>query len=271
MEGSPCDHTAADHSGGKAALVSIQLLTAAWSSGVPPIDRLVLVALADWANERGECWPSMPRIAEKTGVDVRTARRVMKRLEDGGHITTDRRLGKGILYTVHPGQAVPRTQSTPTPDTVSSNTSRTTISRKKTSSSPYSAGSVYPMPDGVDPQVWADFLANRKRKRLANTASAHKTLMDDLARHATATWPAERLIAHAAGKGWASVRNPDGDTRDQFMERTSTSSGGLRGTRPDPALDLYLTGQAELDAGRAGEDQDAEWRAWPAVSAGGRR
>ena len=261
--------------------MSVQLITAAWSSGVPPIDRLVLVALADWANERAQCWPSMPRIADKTGVDVRTARRVMKRLEDGGHITTDRRLGKGILYTVHPGhrdsghtvpgQAVPRTQSTPTPDTVSSNTSRTTIIRKKTSSSPYRAGCVYPMPDGVDPQVWADFLANRKRKRLANTASAHKTLMDDLARHATATWPVERLIAHAAGKGWASVRNPDGDTREQFMERTSSSPGGLRGTRPDPALDLYLSGQAELAAERAAEDQNADRGAWLAVSACGRR
>lgn len=194
-------------------------MAAAWSSGAPPIDRLVLVALADWANERGQCWPSMPTIAGKTGVDLRTARRVMGRLEAAGHISTERRPGKGILYTVHPGhvdpghadpgQSVPRTESTLTPDTLTPNTSRTTIKRKKTTSSPSPRAVAlvdYPMPDGVDPQAWSDFLANRKRKRLANTASAHKTLLEDLARHRTDSWPDTRLIALAAGKGWASVR-----------------------------------------------------------------
>ncbi|MEN2787975.1 helix-turn-helix domain-containing protein [Sphingomonas qilianensis] len=262
--------------------MSLQLMRAAWSSGLPPIDRLVLVALADWANERGSCWPSMPTIANKTGVDVRTARRVMKRLEEGGHITTNRRTGKVILYTIHPGhsdpghtvpgqrdpgQPAPRTENALTPDTVSPNTSRTTIKRKKTSSSPSGESSVYPMPEGVDRQAWTDFLANRKRKRLSNTVSAHKTLMDDLARHASAAWPVARLIAHAAGKGWASVRNPDGDNRDSFMERTGPSGTGLRGARPDPALDLYLAGEAELAAERACLDQEADRRAWPALSA----
>lgn len=256
-------------------------MAVAWASGLPPTDRLVLLALADWANDQNRCWPSMPRIAEKTGLDGRTARRVMQRLEAAGFITTERRPGKGIRYTLHaapdpghgvpgpsvPGQRVPRTQSTGAPDTESPNTSRTTTKRKKTTSSPFLALNTYPMPEGVDPQHWTDFLANRKRKRLANTASAHEQLISDLARHATPAWPVARLVAFAAGKGWASVRNPDGDTRhDQFMGRSGAPAIGIRGSRPDPALDLYLAAQAELAAERAGEDQSADCGAWPSLS-----
>ena len=66
----------------------------------------------------------------------------------------------------------------------------------------------FPKPDCVDAVVWADFLANRKRKRLPNTVTAHKGLLDDLARIADDEWPPGRLIAHAAAKGWGGIYDP---------------------------------------------------------------
>jgi hypothetical protein len=66
----------------------------------------------------------------------------------------------------------------------------------------------FPMPEGVNPEAWKDFLTNRKRKKMPNTATAHKKLMDDLNRLADAEWPIPRLLEHAAAKGWGGIYDP---------------------------------------------------------------
>lgn len=67
----------------------------------------------------------------------------------------------------------------------------------------------FPKPDFCDDdQVWADFLKNRKRKRLPNTATAHKGLLDDINRIADDEWPPGRLLRHAAAKGWGGIYDP---------------------------------------------------------------
>jgi hypothetical protein len=66
----------------------------------------------------------------------------------------------------------------------------------------------FPRPDGVDERVWRDFLVNRRRKKLANTPTAHKRLLDDLRRLSDDAWPPGRLVEHAAGKGWGAIYDP---------------------------------------------------------------
>ena len=41
---------------------------------------LVLLALADWANEEGICWPSLPTIANKTRLGSRQVNNILQRL-----------------------------------------------------------------------------------------------------------------------------------------------------------------------------------------------
>jgi len=71
----------------------------------------------------------------------------------------------------------------------------------------------FPKPEWADAQVWADFLANRKRKRLANTATAHAAFLADVARHADDNWPPGRLLTAATAKGhgaiYASIKDND--------------------------------------------------------------
>ena len=56
-------------------------------STVGGTERLVLLALADCANDEGrECWPSIATLARKCRVDTRTVQRVIRRLADGGHV-----------------------------------------------------------------------------------------------------------------------------------------------------------------------------------------
>ncbi|MET1084830.1 MAG: hypothetical protein ABWY12_17565, partial [Burkholderiales bacterium] len=66
----------------------------------------------------------------------------------------------------------------------------------------------WPVPVGVDPAHWADFLANRKRKRLVNSQTALDGVMRDLAEYSDEAWPPGRLVEHAAAKGWGSINYP---------------------------------------------------------------
>lgn len=50
---------------------------------------LVLLALADWANDDGLCWPSIQRLADKTRIDRRSAQRIIRQLEKDGFIKID--------------------------------------------------------------------------------------------------------------------------------------------------------------------------------------
>lgn len=45
---------------------------------------LVLLALADWSNEDGVCWPTMHKLAHKARVDRRSAQRIVRKLEEQG-------------------------------------------------------------------------------------------------------------------------------------------------------------------------------------------
>jgi len=53
-----------------------------WRQKLPPTPKLILMALADAANDFGVCWPSVPTVATKCCVSIRTVRRVMKTLEE---------------------------------------------------------------------------------------------------------------------------------------------------------------------------------------------
>ena len=54
----------------------------AWKQKLRPTPKLILMSLADAADDFGVCWPSVPTVATKCCVSTRTVRRVMKKLED---------------------------------------------------------------------------------------------------------------------------------------------------------------------------------------------
>ncbi|WP_158568748.1 MULTISPECIES: helix-turn-helix domain-containing protein [unclassified Duganella] len=50
----------------------------AWSQELAPTPKLILMALADAANDKDECWPGIPFIARKCCVSERTVQRVVQ-------------------------------------------------------------------------------------------------------------------------------------------------------------------------------------------------
>lgn len=59
--------------------MSIKATNWAWSLSLPPALKLILMALADEADDDGLCWPSVRRIARKAGVSERTVQRAIKK------------------------------------------------------------------------------------------------------------------------------------------------------------------------------------------------
>ncbi len=60
--------------------MSVAATNWAWGQKLKPTPKLILMALADAANECGICWPSVSTVADKCCVSMRTVRRVMRKL-----------------------------------------------------------------------------------------------------------------------------------------------------------------------------------------------
>ena len=97
-----------------------------------------------------------------------------------------------------------------TPPIDNNHTPRVISSDEETTPAPKRGA--FPMPDWCeDDAVWRDFLANRKRKRLPNTATAYKGFLDDIERISDQEWPPWRLLKHATVKGWGGIYDPRND------------------------------------------------------------
>lgn len=67
-------------------------MTAVWRTDIgPATKRLVLLALADAANDDGVCWPSMAHVARKAACGVSTARTAVADLEKAGYLRREER------------------------------------------------------------------------------------------------------------------------------------------------------------------------------------
>ena len=69
--------------------MSIRAMTWAWSLEKLPLkESMVLLALADQANDEGLCWPSQETLARKSRGSVRSVKRAIKFLRDAGLVET---------------------------------------------------------------------------------------------------------------------------------------------------------------------------------------
>lgn len=167
--------------------MSNPVLDQCWPLQIPPTQKAVLISLADNANDAGECWPSQPKIAERTCLSERAVRDAIKALEASGHLVADRSNGRHTRYIVTPtpapaaapaGAAAPAyaagepRQELPEPrhmapeprQELPPNRKEPSLTVRKATqrSAPTPA---LGCPDGVDPQTWVDWLALRKAKR----------------------------------------------------------------------------------------------------------
>ena len=77
-------------------------MTEAWRADIPAGRKLVLLSLADNANDRGECYPSVDAVADRCGLSVRAVQGHIADLEKAGMVSRAGRVGRSNLFTLHP-------------------------------------------------------------------------------------------------------------------------------------------------------------------------
>lgn len=107
--------------------MSIRASAWAWTVETTPTAKLVLVALADRADEIGLCWPSITDLAKRTCLSERAVRNAIRTLEAASIVATETRDGHSSRYRLSIGNiAEPRhempgldgepVEATPAPD-----------------------------------------------------------------------------------------------------------------------------------------------------------
>ncbi|HWK72200.1 MAG TPA: helix-turn-helix domain-containing protein [Burkholderiaceae bacterium] len=207
--------------------MSISLMTLAWKSDLPTGRKMVLLALCDNANDRGECFPSIPMLAEKCSMGERTVQQHIADLVSEGIISRQMRAGRSTFYfidprricTPTPAESAPhpreiRTPAESAPPQISHPTPAdfAPITIKEPSIEPSgnhhkrdkpAPSSFEPLAylaeNGVDEQVAKDWLKLRKARKAEPT----KTAIDGQAREAKkAGLSLQEALAMSCERGW---------------------------------------------------------------------
>lgn len=82
--------------------MSVSLMAYAWRMPCDNLStKLILLKLADHANDDGVCWPSWGHLTKHTGCSRATVARSLNELEQMGIITRESRLGTSNVYNLH--------------------------------------------------------------------------------------------------------------------------------------------------------------------------
>jgi hypothetical protein len=97
-------------------------MSLAWKSELATGRKMVLLALCDWANEQGECYPSVPTLAVKCSMGERTVQGHLADMEELGIIRRVMRTGRSTFYFINsaafpmsPAESAPPQNPHPTP------------------------------------------------------------------------------------------------------------------------------------------------------------
>lgn len=84
-------------------------MSVVWDDGPPKVNhRMVLLALADFANDEGWCWPSISTLCRKTTLSERAVQGCIRDLENEGWLFTVKGGGtKSNQYRITPAQRAP--------------------------------------------------------------------------------------------------------------------------------------------------------------------
>jgi DNA-binding transcriptional ArsR family regulator len=91
----------------------VSITAISWALGIKtgsPSAKLVLIKLADNANDAGRCWPSLRHICEHTELSERAVRTHIRALEELGLVSVEKRSSEGVslpnVYTLNLHQTV---------------------------------------------------------------------------------------------------------------------------------------------------------------------
>ena len=222
--------------------MSIKIMSQVWETGPAKQSHLlVMLALADYANDSGTCWPSMASIAAKARVTERGARKIVRELEALGWLEIDTGGGRHGCnrYTVNPEQGSPRNEVPPgttvqKPGTAMQETrnggsaepSRTIIEPSKSMDTPIDL-----LCEVVRHETATDFAAHRKAMKKPLTVEAARRIVSRLRTHPDA----DAVLDLSIENGWQGIfPEKIGATNGQHHHNATSNRPE---NRADPALE----------------------------------
>lgn len=176
--------------------MSVAIMTLVWKLDLPDSEKIVMLALADCANDEGLAWPSMATLSRKCSKSERTCQTVMRSLEAKGLVEREEIKGKGCKYWVKantPAAVAPRKDCTPaedappqplplTPAAVAPKPSRTPSVALATSGRARKPEAKFVLPDWIPQDPWDGWMAMRKAKGIKDTDHARDLAVGKLAK-----------------------------------------------------------------------------------------
>jgi biotin operon repressor len=189
--------------------MSIHLLSDAWKRPVGDAKtKLVMLRLADSANDDGIAWPHIETIARDTELSERSIYRAISKLEEDGIIIRDRSQ-RGCVYrflTCQPDSDLPHSQVRPA--TQSGVVSKRTIKEPKSISLPFDSD--------LFQRAWQRWTTYRKQLKKPLTEASMEMQLAKLRSWGEAA--AVQSISNSIENGWQGLFEPKG------MEKPTTSN-----------------------------------------------
>lgn len=210
--------------------MSIKLMTAVWDrEDLSSTQKLVLLALADWANDEGLCWPSINRLAVKAALTSRAVQKTIRSLEDAGFIRREEVLGKGNRYwisapmnDVHPCTTftTPLNDVHPTPEPRSPNTLNIHQLNTKCIKEP--------LPDWLPMDAWNGWVEMRKQRKRPLTDRATSRAINKLEALQLAGHNITELLDRSTMNGWLDIYEPK-EIKNGAANRKTNQRGNQNG------------------------------------------
>lgn len=183
----------------------------------------VLIALLTFRNRNTDtCCPRRELIAERCGYNLNSVSRATAQLVELGWLTKTGAGGRSspshYKITVPETLSYPETVSDPDTKTLSDPDTQTLSDpeRGKEQTNKQTRGQSarvnghgrkeLPCPEGVSPEVWADFLRHRKNLKAPLTATAWRRMAPELEAAAREGWDRDDALAEAMAAGWRGLK-----------------------------------------------------------------
>jgi hypothetical protein len=175
-------------------------------------DKIVMLSLADHADDEGFCYPSIARLERRTGLAKRTVQNAIQRLKTSGKLAVDLNAGRGHanLYRVTPAPAsyAPPQQVHPAADaplpmhltthTPAADAPKPSVTIKEPSEERKTRDALLTV---LSTTVADAYIAHRKSKRAKMTVHAAELVASSLADHPDP----DTVVNESIKNGWTGV------------------------------------------------------------------
>jgi hypothetical protein len=206
-------------------------MTAVWDrADISSTQKLVLLALADWANDDGLCWPSIATIAAKSSLKERAVQMTIRSLEEAGFVRREEVVGRGNRYWLRmpPQEMHPRTECTPPPQEMHP---APALNAPNTSMIHHLTPKVISgLPDWLPADAWNGWIEMRKVRKKPLTERATQRALSKLDAMRLAGQDIAEVLDRSTMNGWT----------DLYEIKGASNNGNRKADGVDAALDNLL-------------------------------